>query len=112
MSCKRFIVIGGRVYSSTDGQIHHVGARELCQLYGVIPAECVLTDERSDIEGLPDLPVLRPRHDGQYRLGLVAAAAIALKALHDHIPRRNRDIDSLCEIELVEDALFKAVQRL
>jgi hypothetical protein len=68
---KKYIIIGGRVISRFDGQEHFIHASRLCALYGVNTDECYLLNEESAednlrLESLPRLPILRPRHDGEY----------------------------------------------
>jgi hypothetical protein len=65
---KRYLLRPGPVRSRTDGQLHHVGARELARLYGVPMSECLVS--RGDTRGLEfgRLIVLAPRYDGDYRL--------------------------------------------
>jgi hypothetical protein len=37
----RYALFPGHVRSKTDGDIHYVGPRQLAQLYGVSPFECI-----------------------------------------------------------------------
>ena len=67
---KKYIVIGGKVESKSDGDIHYISTSQLCSLYGVDPNECFLCRNQDDYErrrpALPDLPLLRPRYEGDY----------------------------------------------
>jgi hypothetical protein len=64
---KKYIVIGDWVYSK-DGDKHFVSPQRLALLYGLNPDECVLADitRPSTLLGLPELPRLYPRSDGEY----------------------------------------------
>jgi hypothetical protein len=72
----KYAVYPGPVRSRTDGQEHHIGARELMFLYGVEPSDCLIvwpheyTDPsaRSRIDRAAKLPALCPRFDGDYKL--------------------------------------------
>lgn len=68
----------GMVESKTDGQQHFIGARELMNLYGVTPRQCLVYDPppvgtpgfcldqyNARFEGLRPL---YPRYDGNYEL--------------------------------------------
>lgn len=73
---KKYLVIGGKISSKYDMDIHFISARRLVDLYGVDINECILTnerDERRDLLGVS--PVERsllirlfPRYDGNYSL--------------------------------------------
>lgn len=71
---KKYIVVGRKVRSQSDGERHYVSSRKLCDLYHINPDECILLDMNSPryqsrLRGLPaDLPVLGPRSDGDYRV--------------------------------------------
>lgn len=70
---KKYIVIGETVRSRHDSDEHYINARKLCDLYKVNPEECYLieTNQRDwgyKLKGLPDLPHLLPRYDGNYQL--------------------------------------------
>ena len=71
---KRWIVCPGFVESRHDLQTHWINAEKLIRLYGVNPEECIilLRDEMQIPLGYPlgyeNLPVLRPRYDGDYRI--------------------------------------------
>ena len=71
MRDKKYLVIGGKVISKTDGQRHYVSAVRLCELYKLNPVDCYLAEEKCSpsLHGLPSgLPILRPRKDGNYSL--------------------------------------------
>ncbi len=68
---KKYIVIGGYVRSKSDGDEHYVSAGKLCRLYNLNPEECYCVEEKEyerKKRGMPTLPVLRPRFDGNYHL--------------------------------------------
>ncbi len=66
---KKYVVIGGEVRSTTDGEWHWVSAQRLCKLYKINPRECYLVNTEEGGYGLSrGLPVLRPRTDGNYKL--------------------------------------------
>jgi len=72
---KKYILYGGYIQSSTDGQSHYISARMLCNLYGLNPEECYFYNSnekgiRKNKKSYPDLPVLFPRSDGNYKLPL------------------------------------------
>lgn len=62
---KHFLICPGEVISKFDGQVHYIGARQLMNLYGVRPDECVTDSPRNRIEGLL---YLEPNYDGDYSL--------------------------------------------
>lgn len=75
----RYLLCPGQVKSRTDGDWHHIGARDLARLYGVRLDECLMLPdpgrERFSCERLRllkrcesggDLVQLRPRGDGDY----------------------------------------------
>ena len=76
----RYLLCPGLVLSATDGQQHHVGAAALAALYGVPLSECFVLPDAVNHAGRVDrqvllsrvvrgeLVLLRPRHDGDYRL--------------------------------------------
>ena len=68
---KKYIVIGGEVRSATDGDWHYVNAGRLCELYKLNPNECYLAEDNrpESYTGLrTDLPILRPRSNGNYTI--------------------------------------------
>lgn len=69
MSEKRYLVIGGKVFSK-DREIHYVSPRQLADLYGVPLNECLLAESNGDskLMGLDGsrFIILRPRNDGRY----------------------------------------------
>ena len=66
----RYLVIPGPVTSRNDGDEHHISFHQLCRLYGVDPRHCVNAGESPATKKYPSefLAVLRPRHDGRYRI--------------------------------------------
>jgi len=65
---KRYLVVPGWVRSRVDGDRHWIGAERLMRLYGVDPAECVIS--RGGMVGRHELRLLIPRADGRYRESL------------------------------------------
>ena len=70
---KKYVVVGGKIMSKSDGDIHHIPAPVLAKLYGLDPRDCVLTDEsKPDYEttrrNYSGHTVLFPRYDGNYTL--------------------------------------------
>lgn len=70
---KRYLCIGGYVFSPHDGDRHWVSADRLPALYGVDPRDCVLMRddaalERSGMRDRHGLTVLRPSSRGDYSL--------------------------------------------
>lgn len=70
---KRYVVIPGFISSKNDGDRHYVGARQLMNLYGVEPSECLIFSYNRkgiSLEWLRSrgLVELSPRYDGDYSL--------------------------------------------
>lgn len=70
---KKYILMPGYVYSKHDHDKHYIGAGKLAQLYGVSLAECIIVHENTPASsgcdfGFFNLPVLRPRYNGDYKL--------------------------------------------
>ncbi len=68
---KKYALYPSNVISQHVGEMHYVGAHELCKLYGVDPNECViapLSKRGYDSEFIASLIPLRPRYDGNYSL--------------------------------------------
>ncbi len=72
MKEKKYVVLGGDVISRHDGDRHFISTRQLCDLYGVDPEECILVGAFSNFEiketDYPNLPRLRPQYSGDYSL--------------------------------------------
>ncbi len=69
---KKYIVAGDAL-ESCEGEVQYIDSMELCRLYGIHPSEAILVERRQPsyrhvIRSHPDLPVLRPRPDGDYSL--------------------------------------------
>lgn len=62
---KKYAILPGYVFSRSDGDRHFITAKQLIQLYGVNPAECIEVGEGVDWTGF--IP-LSPRDDGDYSL--------------------------------------------
>lgn len=72
---KKYLCIGGEIISKNDGQKHYVTAKQVASLYGVDFKECVFMDERDTLMrarrfGENSMLILRPREDGDYKLGV------------------------------------------
>lgn len=68
---KKYIVMGGEVFSKNDWDWHYIDSNTLCQLYGLNPRDCYLCESSNprSTRGLPiGLPILGPRCDGNYVL--------------------------------------------
>ena len=73
---KKFAIYRGDMESRSDGQLHHIGARQLAMLYGVPLELCLVVryddfrrpDRREFIARAAALIGLSPRYDGDYRL--------------------------------------------
>lgn len=73
---KKYLVISGPVRSQYDGEIHHIAAGRLIELYRVKPAECVVYQHEAvysahDLASFEKLDVLAPSPSGDYRLPMV-----------------------------------------
>lgn len=70
---KKYLIIGDEVTSKNDGQRHYVNAHVLMRLYGLSVQESYLAENHDKIRieqylrYEPNLIVLRPRYDGNYR---------------------------------------------
>ena len=76
---KKYIVAGDAL-ETCEGEVQYVDALELCRLYGVHPSEVILVERRQPsyrhvIRSHSDLPVLRPRLDGNYSLDEIPDAS-------------------------------------
>ena len=66
---KKFALVGGDVESKTDGDIHRISARRLCELYRLDPNECYFIDRPEQRLGIPsNVQYLYPRYDGSYNV--------------------------------------------
>lgn len=68
----RYIVLPNFVVSANDGDRHFITGRDLIQLYGVDPRECVIENIGYETRGLHgEFTVLEPQqHARDYRLEL------------------------------------------
>jgi len=70
----KYVVIGGRVISKTDGNEHYISPVQLVSLYGVNRRECLLYSDAKDHylktgnRTKDELIYLFPRYDGNYDL--------------------------------------------
>lgn len=66
---KRFVICPGHVISRSDGDRHFIGAGQLIRLYGVNPAECLISQEngldRTTLDWTKYI-ALMPRYNGDY----------------------------------------------
>lgn len=67
---KRYMVCPGYVYSRSDSDRHWISADRLIRLYGVNPAECIVSTSETERRGTwaADLIRLAPKWDGDYSL--------------------------------------------
>ena len=66
---KKYMCFGGTVVSRTDGDIHHIPAHRVAQLYQVPHRECVYVEQDQPTpHGYNGLKHLHPRSDGDYCL--------------------------------------------
>lgn len=68
---KKYVVVGGYIYSINDGERHYINANRLCMLYSVHPEECYLFDGDNHMRGFrntENLQVLGPKADGNYSI--------------------------------------------
>jgi hypothetical protein len=67
---KKYVLIGGPVFSANDGERHMIGPQRLAELYGVNPAESIfaLNDNDPVLRSLrlSEYTVLRPDPSGRY----------------------------------------------
>ena len=66
-----YVLVPGHIISKSDGDRHYVTARQLQQLYGVDPADCIEAPTgpgANHWEPPEDAVYLRPRYDGDYSL--------------------------------------------
>lgn len=67
----RIVLFPGLVRNKFDGQTHHVGARQLAELYGLHLSWCVVVETNAQIKGYGDGLdgdiKLYPRIDGKYK---------------------------------------------
>lgn len=63
----KYLLLPGIVRSRNDGDYHHIGRRNLIDLYGVKPRDCLLyAPGRIDKKLYAKLIKLYPREDGRY----------------------------------------------
>ncbi len=74
---EKYLVVGGTVVSQSDGQECFVSAAELVKLYKLDPAECILAENKDDVDRalagrrtgtMTGFRWLGPRADGDYSL--------------------------------------------
>lgn len=70
---KKYMLVGGYVFSKSDGDRHYINARKLCELYKLNPAECIFMEENDTYMQAPrhgenSILILHPREDGDYAL--------------------------------------------
>ena len=68
---KKYIVVPGFVISKSDGDHHYIDATTLIYLYKVKAQECIIISDESALlaRDCTGMKILRPRYDGNYRLG-------------------------------------------
>lgn len=67
---KKYLCIGGYVYSKNDGDRHYISPYRLPDLYKVNRHECLYSEDGSDLLGVntADYIILRPDPTGKYQL--------------------------------------------
>lgn len=75
---KKYLVIGGYIYSKNDRRRHYIPGSRLVDLYGVSRNECIITDSenidrdllRSGISPTERSRLIRlfPQYDGNYEI--------------------------------------------
>ena len=72
---KLYVVFGGNITSKNDRKWHYVSARNVAQLYGLNPNDCIFVSESTPINdktglpyGVPDIGFgrLYPQSNGDY----------------------------------------------
>ena len=67
---KKYVCIGGKITSKSDGDIHYISPHRVSELYKVNPEECYFTenDNASILNALrlEELIILRPDYHGNY----------------------------------------------
>lgn len=68
MKKKKYLVVGGKIESKNDRDVHYISPMQLVRLYGVDPRDCVLVSDAEDLRGrdCEGLTILSPRYDGNY----------------------------------------------
>lgn len=66
MTEPKYCLHPGRVRSSYDGQIHHIGFRQLVSCYGLDPRQCIVADDRFHHPEGGGYICLWPRVGGDY----------------------------------------------
>ena len=64
----RYILIGDKMMSQNDGDIHYISANKLLGLYGLDRRDCILYDSPNCLMGIreSDFIILGPRYHGDY----------------------------------------------
>lgn len=67
---EKYVVCPGGIKSQYDGDLHHISAGRLMELYRVDPKDCFIMDSPEKMLGFrwEDYIQLRPRSDGNYEL--------------------------------------------
>lgn len=66
---KKYCLFGGYVRSKNDGQVHYVSGRDLIDLYGLPPRQCVVAPLEKLYWRMPsNLIALGVRNDGNYTI--------------------------------------------
>lgn len=85
----RYLLCPGPVRSRADGQVYHIGAAQLANLYGVSMAECVVLTYGGTLLNTRDrreLVALTPRANGDYGLPAVPALPANPYTCHNRAP--------------------------
>jgi len=70
---KKYLVVGGIIFSRTDGDMHYISPKKLIRLYGVPRNECRVAMDWNDKARLLGLDlskfiILEPDYQGKYAL--------------------------------------------
>lgn len=67
---KKYLLIGGEIYSKYDGELHYINAHKLCQLYNLNPIECIFAEANIPETwlGYDGLIELYPMSNANYKL--------------------------------------------
>ena len=66
---KKYLLLGGRLYSKNDTDTHYISAKKLQELYNLPINECILANNENDLNGIDydNLIILQPRYSGDYK---------------------------------------------
>lgn len=66
---KKYLLLGGYIFSKNDIDSHFISAKKLQELYNLSLNECILANKESDLDGIDytNLIILQPRFLGDYK---------------------------------------------